>query len=258
MSYILDALKRADAERQRGAVPGLHARHATTPVFQAAAHGAQRRVWLAVAAALALAGISAGLWRWQSSAVRLAVLEPAGAIPPVPAPLAQPVPAPEPAPSSVLPPAVVAPPRRVSSLPPAVMSAAAPPQSPSKRVPAAPAAGMAPPSRPRLDPVATSAQPGVAARATALPLPRASAAAPQAAPAAIPLLSDLSEETRRQIPALVITGSVYSENPGQRLLLINNQVLSQGALVAPDVSLEEIRVKSSVFSFRGTRFRLAH
>ena len=50
MSYILDALKRADAERGRGAVPGLHARQMTTP----AAHSARNRVWLAVGATLAL------------------------------------------------------------------------------------------------------------------------------------------------------------------------------------------------------------
>ena len=88
--------------------------------------------------------------------------------------------------------------------------------------------------------------------------PVAKASATQAAPAAVRLLSDLSEDIRRQIPPLAITGSVYSDNPGQRLLLINNQVLSQGSLAAPDVKLEEIQAKSSVFSFRGTRFRVAH
>ncbi|MFZ5526448.1 MAG: hypothetical protein ACOZE7_07300, partial [Pseudomonadota bacterium] len=32
MSYILDALKRADAERERGAVPGLHAQPTALPL----------------------------------------------------------------------------------------------------------------------------------------------------------------------------------------------------------------------------------
>lgn len=91
-----------------------------------------------------------------------------------------------------------------------------------------------------------------------MPLPVAKASASQAAPAAVPLLSELSEDIRRQIPPLAITGAVYSENPGQRLLLVNKQVLTQGSLVAPEVSLEEIRAQSSVFSFRGTRFRVAH
>jgi general secretion pathway protein B len=91
-----------------------------------------------------------------------------------------------------------------------------------------------------------------------LPLPVVKASAPQADPATIPRLSELSEDLRREIPPLTITGSVYSESPGQRLLLVNGQVLAQGSLAAPDVTLEEIRAKSSVFSFRGTRFQVMH
>ena len=52
MSYILDALKRAESERSRGAVPGVHAQPQTaaTPSPQ----GRRRVVWvLAVAVALA-------------------------------------------------------------------------------------------------------------------------------------------------------------------------------------------------------------
>jgi general secretion pathway protein B len=94
------------------------------------------------------------------------------------------------------------------------------------------------------------------ARKSAAP---AAAAAPAAsAPVALPLLSELPEALRRQIPALAITGTVYSDDPKQRLLLINNQVLPQGSMIAPDVTLEEIRPRSSVFNFRGTRFRVTH
>ncbi|WP_296443325.1 general secretion pathway protein GspB [Rhodoferax sp. UBA5149] len=206
MSYILDALKRADAERERGAVPGLHAHQATTPTSRTT-RSAQHRVGLAIAAALALAGVAIGLWVWQTpaSAVRLAAVEPAVARPPVAAPLAQIVPTPTPTPT--------------------------------------PAPTPAPAPTPKAKP---------------LPLPVIKASAPQAAPAAVPLLSELSEDLRREIPALTITGAVYSDNPGQRLLLVNGQVLNQGSLVAPDVTLDEIRARSSVFSFRGTRFRVAH
>ena len=57
MSYILDALKRADAERERGAVPGLQSRHATLPAAKTD-RSARNYLWLA-AAALALAGMAA-------------------------------------------------------------------------------------------------------------------------------------------------------------------------------------------------------
>ena len=84
------------------------------------------------------------------------------------------------------------------------------------------------------------------------------ASASQAASAGVALLGELPEDIRRQIPALSITGVVHSANPAQRLLVVNNQVLTQGSLAAPELRLEEIENKSSVFSFRGTRFRVAH
>lgn len=115
--------------------------------------------------------------------------------------------------------------------------------------------------KPRPEP--TRAAPAVAApappKAGVKPEPVTQAAAPTTATlTAVPLLSDLPEDLRRQVPALTITGAVYSENPAQRLLLVNNLVLAQGALAAPEVKLEEIQARSSVFSFRGTRFRVAH
>lgn len=72
------------------------------------------------------------------------------------------------------------------------------------------------------------------------------------------MLGELAEAVRRQIPALTITGAVYSANPAQRILIVNNQVLTQGTVAAPEVQLEEIRERSAVFSFRGTRFQVAH
>ncbi len=57
---------------------------------------------------------------------------------------------------------------------------------------------------------------------------------------------------------MAISGAVYSDNPAQRLLLVNGQVLNQGSQVAPDLTVVEIRSNISEFSFRGTRFRLAH
>lgn len=57
---------------------------------------------------------------------------------------------------------------------------------------------------------------------------------------------------------MAISGAVYSENPSQRLLLVNGLVLNQGAQVAPDLTVVEIRSNNSEFNFRGTRFRVMH
>jgi general secretion pathway protein B len=73
-----------------------------------------------------------------------------------------------------------------------------------------------------------------------------------------PLFSTLPEAIRRQVPTISISGSVYSDNPAQRLLLVNGQVFNEGSQIAPDLSLLEIGPKSSEFSFQGMRFRMAH
>ncbi|MDE2627051.1 MAG: hypothetical protein KGL99_07865, partial [Burkholderiales bacterium] len=62
MSYILDALRKADAERERGTVPGIHAQ----PMFAGASPAAPARAprpWLwALVAAVGVALVAALLW----------------------------------------------------------------------------------------------------------------------------------------------------------------------------------------------------
>ncbi|MBK9572173.1 MAG: general secretion pathway protein GspB [Rhodoferax sp.] len=238
MSYILEALKRADAERQRGAVPGLLASQVTTPLAGAASSGYKHLRWAAVTA-LVLGGMAVGLWRWHVPARASARLVQTGS-----APTSMPVVA------AGLPSATVAgsaqPSVATPSQPTAVPAVAAPQSVATRPKPAAhapPPIAATPPVAP-VEPVAMAAV--------------SPASASQAASAGVALLGELQEDIRRQIPALSITGVVHSANPAQRLLVVNNQVLTQGSLAAPELRLEEIENKSSVFSFRGTRFRVAH
>ena len=199
MSYILDALKRADAERERGAAPGLHTRHQLSS-NSTTAPSAARPLWLAVAGAVVLLALAATFWFWPA--------------PTNPPPIA---------------------------LTPALAITAS-----------APVVTTQPPApRPAPAPVVVAEAPKV------LVQPAATKAA--SAPVAVePLLADLPQDIRSQIPKITITGSVYSDSPAQRLLLINNLVLAQGAQLAPDLTLEEIQRRNSVFIFKGTRFRVMH
>ena len=247
MSYILDALKRADAERGRGAVPGLHTRQLANPSERdPAAAGARRALWLGAAAALALAGVGSGLWVWQTApeAPLARVVQPVAIQPQVRAAVAPPV-------------AAIAP--EVAPVLPTAATETAP-AAPASAVPVVKAPIKAKPDLMRTAPaVATPSPIPAPPRATAKSAPVAAPAAPASATsAAVPLLSELPDELRRQVPAMTITGAVYAENPAQRLLLVNNLVLAQGALAAPEVKLEEIQARSSVFNFRGTRFRVKH
>ncbi len=229
MSYILDALKRADAERERGIVPGLYARQLAASSAKAAPN-ARRPLWLALLAALALGGLAGGLWLWRS-----------------PAPATDPA---KPAPASAT----------MTAAPTAPTAPIAPIATPAAEIAAMPQATAAAPtgSAPALAPTASAHAAPPNPLPVPAPLPTVRASASPAPVVTLPLLAELSEDIRRQIPALSVTGAVYSESPGQRLLLVNNQVLSQGAQAAPEVTIEEIGTKSSILNFRGTRFRLAH
>lgn len=278
MSYILDALQRADAERGRGNVPGLHARQLPTALEEAATARTGLRgplVWGGLLV-LVLAATVAGLWMWRSPASPSAPVVTATASQPAPAatPVASP---PLPAAVPVVPAVPVAPvvspaaPTAPTATPPAALAPSAPasvdaPPAPPATVQAAAVARAAPQPAPTAPPAAsdTPVTPAVAP-ASATPAPRAatapastSPAGGSATPAEAPLLSGLPEDLRRQIPALVITGVVHADNPAQRLLVVNNQVLTQDGQLGPDLVLETIGSRHSVFRFRGTRFRVAN
>ena len=227
MSYILDALKRADADRdrQRATVPDLHAQSDAYPFREPAASSAPR--WWLGGAALAALGI-AGLAWWLLGASDA----PVAAAPPVAVaanvPLGVPAAQPAPQPAAVTPAAAV--PGPAATAPPVVLPAAAP--SPS------------PPPQPRPEPRRPSPVPA--------PVP---AAVP---PERMPLYAALPAAVRSQMPALSVNGSVYSRTRGSRIVILNGQVFREGDRPTEGLVVEEIRLKSSVLSIRGTRFELPH
>ncbi|NHK97038.1 general secretion pathway protein GspB [Rubrivivax benzoatilyticus] len=231
MSYILDALRRADAERERGAVPGLHSQPATPPA--AAAPPAPRRAsWVAGAAALAVVGLGVGVWwstqRPSPASVAVAQTPPAPAAPPM-APVDTPPAPPAGASAEVAPVPRVGPPRIVT--PPATM--AEPPRRAAATEPA-PAAAAAGPRAP------ADARPGTPAAERAIPI------------------DQLSAEQRRGLPQLSIGGAIYSEQPAARMLLVGGQLLHEGDVAAPGVTLERIGPRSAVLRWRELRYEVAY
>jgi general secretion pathway protein B len=95
----------------------------------------------------------------------------------------------------------------------------------------------------------------------AVPAPApAPAPAAEAAPAAppearVPRLSELPESLRRELPRLTISGSVYSDDPASRFVIINGEVQREGAKLGPDLVLEQIGARELVLRFKGQRFR---
>jgi general secretion pathway protein B len=119
--------------------------------------------------------------------------------------------------------------------------------------------------------VARSPKPAATKPATPAPAP-APAAAPTetlAAPAAAPAptaaasanrvyaVSELPDDIRRQLPVITVGGSMYSSTPGNRILIVNGQVLHEGDRIGPELVLSQIKDKAAVLAFRGYRYEIA-
>jgi general secretion pathway protein B len=86
----------------------------------------------------------------------------------------------------------------------------------------------------------------------AAPLPAtALASAPR-----LPTLAELPETVRRELPVFTLGGSVYAEQASQRMVIINGQVMREGDRLAPELLLQQIRLKSVLLDYRGQRFEL--
>ncbi len=230
MSYILDALRRADAERERGRAPDLHAQP-PRPTADGLDTVARVRSWAWLAGGLV---VGVALAAWFVGAARD---ERANAPPKATVDVAEPG-APALAPPAAAPAASVAPMRPVPLVPPVEPSAEA-------RV-TAPAPALPPLPRPVVTPVPTPA------RASATPREGATADAPP------PALIELPESMRRELPPLRVGGSVYSEQPAARLLILDGRVLREGERLQPDLVVERIGARDAVLRYRDRAFTLAY
>jgi len=224
MSYILDALRKADAQRERDPARGIHAQPMTLSV-PADSPGVTGRLGMVGVALVVGAVLLAAAMGWM-----MMDRPPVAVVGAVTAPVTTPP--------------VAAAPARTPSAPSAPSTPAAP---------AAPATELFPPAPPALPPPlrdAPPAEPRVTAYppATAYPPPGASD------PSRLLVLADLPVDVQRDLPKLSIGGGVYSPTPAQRLLVVNGLVLHEGVEAAPGVLLEQIRPKTAVFNFRGYRY----
>ena len=214
MSYILDALRKSQAERERGRVPGLDAQPEPGPRAAAAPADARRTGGLLAVAGVGLALVLGAASWWLRPApapvvatVAPATVAPAVVAPPVQAPVQAPVRAPLPAPLPV-----------VVSAPPTVAPTIAPTAAPTP---------------------------------ASVPAPVLATTAPRAVP-----LAQLAADQRRDLPPLVLGGSIWSESALGRFVIVNGQVVREGETAAPGVVLEQITPRSLLVRWRALRIEL--
>jgi general secretion pathway protein B len=235
MSYILDALRKSDQQRQRGAAPTLLAGQATVVAPKQPAVLA----YGLLAAVLVGAGMVIGWLRpWQTEQAAPARLEPVAAKPLESIPrLAAPAPsamAPQPKPV------------------PQTQNAAPLVQVAPALVPAKP-----PPAPAKLEPRSTPAEADTTApRKAAAPAPKQPVGT--AAAARVPTVISMAElplSLQQELPPMTISVHAYSGNPPDRLVGINNRMLREGEEVVPGLKLEQITPDGMIFGYKGYSFR---
>jgi general secretion pathway protein B len=266
MSLILDALKRAEAERLRGRAPELLAQQAGPAASTLGRAGGAAAVpaWVVLAALLLLLATLL-LLGWL-------VLRAPQRLPAAVAPVA--VPAVQPPGSGTTPglpqgggataglyaaSAVAAGPLPAEVVrAPAVAPAAAPARMAAAASAAASAAARVEASGSAPNAVPPASTPGDAG-SSAAPSPRSppSSSSAVAAPVQpLPSWAELPASLRQQLPPLVASGSVYAERPAERMVILNGAVWREQDSPAPGLTVESIGLRQVVLNFRGTRFML--
>lgn len=232
MSFILDALRKSDAERQRGAAPGLaDVRYAPSR---------RRNVWIPLLALVLTLNIGFMAWQWyagQGKPAPVSDVEPAVAPVPVAAPVAAPAPAPVSAPAAA-----------------AEVRALA-----RETVPAEPVAVPEVQSDlPGLAPVAPQAAVPAPVPVSAAPPPAPPPATPSKiiADPALPTLEQLLGAGAIELPPLNLDLLVYNESPAVRFVVINGRKYREGVQLTEGPTLERITPENVILTSRGQRFTL--
>lgn len=219
MSFILDALRKSDQQRQRGAMPTL-----LTAVLPPEPRKPAYWIQVALGVVLIGAGIAIGLLRpWQAE-------QPAPAQTMVAAKPLEPMP------------------RQAAPAAPPLVSTASPVPATTQNTAAASPSPVA--IRPA-PPPAVAVVPEKAPQ----PLEKPAGATDAAAEQNVIAMSELPASIRQELPAMQILLHLYSTKPLSRFVTINNQTLQEGEAVAPGLTLESITPEGMILSYKGYRFR---
>jgi len=67
---------------------------------------------------------------------------------------------------------------------------------------------------------------------------------------------DLPPDIKRKVPELVFAGHTYSQDPSQRMIIINNSIKREGDPIDPEMRLIEITWGGVVIEFEGSTFQI--
>lgn len=234
MSFILEALKKAESERHLSERPGIHTRQ----TMQTASSHAPR-LWLrpgVLLPVLCLATLILCALAWQASTRHEQSTTPSSS--PI---------APATTPAAMAPPAIGnAPPAKdaLTSQAPLAVEILVPPAMPKPVIPkAAKAAGK-------------ETLPKLAVKNTPALVPVLRKPVPVLAAAHVIGMADLPPAIQRELPPLAISGSMYSANPADRMLLVDKRMLHEGDEIVAGLMLESILQKGAILRYKGYQFQI--
>jgi hypothetical protein len=243
MSFILDALKKSESDRQRQNGPAL---------FEVKVAPPRTRLPLWAIAIAALLAVNLGIVMW------MLLRHPSGGVPPgsgaaaanTPlAGVAPPAPAP-PAPAPAVPPAAT--PVTVAAPPPVSLPAGAAPAPTAPATP--PAVAAAGPGSPTS--AADQQNPADYAPAEETPAAGLSSHVRRGTESGVPLYQDAAATPGTQIPQLRLDFHMFAAQPQDRFVMINMHKLREGELTPEGVRVESITPDGAVLSYNGSRFLL--
>jgi len=69
-------------------------------------------------------------------------------------------------------------------------------------------------------------------------------------------LDELPHAVRNSLPEFKVSGHAYSPDPGSRVARINDQIVQEGQSLAPGLKVEEITPSGIVLGYQGYRFQI--
>jgi len=227
MSFILDALKKSESDRQRQSGPAL---------FEVKVAPPRRGLPLWAIALGVLLAVNAVIVAWMM--LRHPRAEAAVTVTPPPLVAAQPAPA-SPGPPAQGQQLVVAPPAGGA---PQAAPVAVPASAPYPTQPPAGAAG----DEPDAEDLAPAQEPP----------PFKANHVQRGTVEGVPLYQDASATPGTHIPPLRLDLHVYAERPQDRFVMINMRKLREGEVTPEGVRVESITTDGAVLSYNGSRFLL--
>jgi general secretion pathway protein B len=249
MSFILDALKKSESERQRQSGPALFEVKVAPPRGRFAP-------WAVLLGALLMVNLVIVAWlalRSPRSERTPAVAAPLAAAGPVAAPPAQQVPYPPTAPASV---AAGASEKSAAATSPL---AEPPPQAVASRqagVPVAVPAGEPREAAPATEGAAAADDyaPAVESQGGARPM----GSVTRSTESGLPTYQDAAAVPGAGLPELRLDLHVFAAKPADRFVLINMTKLREGDSLPQGVHVDNITPDGAILSYHGTRFVLMH